>query len=186
MLRESRGGEVSIARREELEEELPETARHTSEMERRADDAERELLQWKKVRFMANKVGDEYSGYVTGVASFGLFVELIEHYVEGLVHISSMADDYYRYVEQQHTLRGENTKRIYRLGDKVLVQVVRVDMERRQVDLGLVEILEAVRRQERPSAVVRSKMRTKSERRRTGRPGRRERAARTSGTRRRR
>ena len=90
------------ARREELDEELPETARHTSEMERRADEAERELLQWKKVRFMADKVGDEFDGYITGVAPFGLFVELIEHYVEGLVHISSMADDYYRFVEQQH------------------------------------------------------------------------------------
>ena len=85
-------------------------------MERRADDAERELLQWKKVRFMANKVGDEYSGYITGVAPFGLFVELVEHYVEGLVHVSSMADDYYRFVEQEHVLRGEHTKKIYRLG----------------------------------------------------------------------
>ena len=120
-------------------------------MERRADDAERELLQWKKVRFMADKVGDEYEGYITGVAPFGLFIELIEHYVEGLVHVSSMADDYYRFVEQQHVLRGENTKKVYRLGDKVRVQVVRVDMERRQVELGLVEILDTVRRDERPA-----------------------------------
>ena len=58
-------------------------ARHTSEMERRADDAERELLQWKKVKFMADKVGDEFEGYITGVAAFGLFIELIEHFVEG-------------------------------------------------------------------------------------------------------
>ena len=144
-------------------------------MERRADEAERELLQWKKVRFMADKVGDEYHGYITGVAPFGLFVELIEHYVEGLVHISSMADDYYRFVEQQHTLRGENTKRVYRLGDKVHVQVVRVDMERRQVDLGLVEILEAVRRETRPRQPIRSKVKPKGERRRAQRPGRRER-----------
>ena len=105
-------------------------------MERRADEAERELLQWKKVRFMADKVGDEYQGFVTGVAPFGLFVELVEHYVEGLVHVSSMADDYYRFVEQQHVLYGENTKKTYRLGGKVLVQVVRVDLERRQIDLG--------------------------------------------------
>ncbi len=119
MLRESRHGAMTEARRDELEEELPEVARHTSEMERRADEAERELLQWKKVRFMADKVGDEYEGYITGVAPFGLFIELIEHYVEGLVHISSMADDYYRFVEQQHILRGENTKKVYRLGDKV-------------------------------------------------------------------
>jgi ribonuclease R len=176
MLRASRQGDIAGARREELDEELPEIARHTSEMERRADEAERELLQWKKVRFMADKVGDEYHGYITGVAPFGLFVELIEHYVEGLVHISSMADDYYRFVEQQHTLRGENTKRVYRLGDKVLVQVVRVDMERRQVDLGLVEILEAVRRDTRPRQAIRSKVKPKGARLRDQRPGRRERA----------
>jgi ribonuclease R len=184
MLRDSRHGEMSDTRREELDEDLPEIARHTSEMERRADEAERELLQWKKVRFMADKVGDEYHGYITGVAPFGLFIELIEHYVEGLVHISSMADDYYRFVEQQHTLRGENTKRVYRLGDKVLVQVVRVDMERRQVDLGLVEILESVRRETRPREPIRSKVKPKGERRRTRRPGRNEREKRKKGTRR--
>ena len=187
MLRQSRHGAVTDEKREELEEELPEVARHTSEMERRADEAERELLQWKKVRFMADKVGDEFHGYVTGVAAFGLFVELVEHFVEGLVHISSMADDYYRFVEQEHMLRGENTKRVYRLGDRVLVQVVRVDMERRQVDLGLVEILEAVRREERPRGPIRTKVRPKRERRRAQRPGRRERSAgRKGGSRRRR
>ena len=180
MLRTSREGAIDDARREELGEELPEMARHTSEMERRADEAERELVQWKKVRFMADKVGDEYTGYITGVAPFGLFVELIEHYVEGLVHVSSMADDYYRYVEQQHSLRGEHTKRVYRLGDKVAVQVVRVDMERRQVDLGLVEILEAVRREAHPKGPIRSQVKTKKERR-AQRPGRRERQTRSTG-----
>jgi ribonuclease R len=72
MLRESRRGPTTDARREELDEELPEVAKHTSERERRADDAERELLQWKKVRFMADKVGDEHEGYITGVAPFGI------------------------------------------------------------------------------------------------------------------
>ena len=185
-LRESRNGPMTDARREQLEEELPDVARHTSEMERRADEAERELLQWKKVRFMADKVGDEYEGYITGVAPFGLFIELIEHFVEGLVHISSMADDYYRFLEQQHVLRGENTKKTYRLGDKVRVQVVRVDMERRQVELGLVEILDTVRQEERRRGVPRSKTRPKKEARREERrapkrkqrPGRRERTAR--------
>jgi ribonuclease R len=184
MLRESRQGSIADARREELEEELPETAKHASEMERRADEAERELLQWKKVRFMANKVGDEYGGYITGVAPFGLFVELIEHYVEGLVHVSSMADDYYRFVDQEHVLRGEHTKKSYRLGDRVDVQVVRVDMERRQVDLGLVDILEQVRRDERGTRQVRSRVKPKGERRRTQRPGKRERHARKSRRRR--
>ena len=124
---------------------------------------------------MADKVGDEFDGYITGVAPFGLFIELIEHYVEGRVHISSMADDYYRFVENQHILVGENTRKMYRLGDKVLVQIVRVDMERRQVDLGLVDILEQVRQDERPRGPVRSKVRPKSEKRRAQRPGRRER-----------
>jgi ribonuclease R len=186
MLRESRGAPMADGRREELQEELPDVARHTSEMERRADDAERELLQWKKVRFMADKVGDEYDGYITGVAPFGLFIELVEHFVEGLVHISSMADDFYRFLEQQHVLRGETTKKTYRLGDKVLVQVVRVDMERRQVELGLVEILDSVRRDERRGAAPRSRTRSKKEvrrepratRTRKQRPGRRERAGR--------
>jgi len=180
-LRESRGGVMADARREELQDDLPEIAKHSSDMERRADDAERELLQWKKVRFMADKVGDEFEGYITGVAPFGLFIELIEHFVEGLVHISSMADDYYRYIEQQHVLRGENTKKGYRLGDKVRVQVIRVDMERRQVELGLVEILDTVRREERRRGGPRSKVKPKKEQRRSGkrkqRPGRRERAA---------
>ena len=180
-LRALRHSDMSEARREELEEDLPEVARQTSEKERRADEAERELLQWKKVRFMTDKVGDQYHGHITGVAPFGLFVELIEHYVEGLVHISSMADDYYRFVEQQHTLRGENTQRIYRLGDRVRVQVVRVDMERRQVDLGLVEILEAVRRAARPRGTVRSTVTPKSDRRRAQRPGRRERTGSKKG-----
>jgi ribonuclease R len=175
VLREARHGAMTAARQEELIEELPEIAKHTSEMERRADEAERELLQWKKVRFMANKVGDEYDGFITGVAPFGLFVELTDHYVEGLVHISSMADDYYRFVEQQHILKGENTRKVYRLGDKVRVQVVRVDMERRQVDLGLTEILDRVRADERARGPQRSKVRTKTERRSTQRPGRRER-----------
>ena len=183
VLRESRHGAMTPARHEELVEELPEIAKHTSEMERRADEAERELLQWKKVRFMADKVGDEYDGFITGVAPFGLFIELSEHYVEGLVHISSMADDYYRFLEQQHILKGENTRKVYRLGDKVRVQVVRVDMERRQVDLGLADILERVRRDERSRGPHRSAVQPKKsstgmragKRRTAQRPGRRER-----------
>ena len=177
-LREIRHGDADQTRTEELEEDLPEIARHTSEMERRADDAERELVQWKKVRFMADKVGDEFDGYITGVAAFGLFIELSEHFVEGLVHISSMADDYYRFLESTHTLRGENTAKVYRLGDRVRVQVVRVDMERRQIDLGLVEVLDALREDERKRGPRRSKARPKAERAVKKRPGKRERATR--------
>ncbi len=147
-LRESRQGRMTEDRRDELVDDLPEIARHTSERERRADEAERELVQWKKVRFMADKVGDEFEGYITGVTAFGLFIELIEHFVEGLVHVSTMADDYYRFVDKAHVLQGEKTGKVYRLGDKVTVQVVKVDMERRQVDLGLSDILDRVRASE--------------------------------------
>ena len=172
-LRAARHGLLTEEAREEWTEELPEVARHTSEMERRADDAERELVQWKKVKFMADKVGDEFEGYVTGVAAFGLFIELIEHFVEGMVHVSTMADDYYRFVEGAHLLRGENTHKVYRLGDKVRVQVIRVNMELRQIDLGLVDILERVRDGERGPR--RSKAQPKFVGRRKQRPGRRER-----------
>ena len=189
LLRALRRGEIDEARREDLDDDLPEVARHTSERERRADEAERELLQWRKVRFMADKVGDEFDGYITGVAAFGLFVELVEHFVEGLVHISSMADDYYRYLESTHTLHGENTQKTYRLGDKVSVQVVRVDLERRQIDLGLTEILDAVRQDEGRRGPRRSSARPKTGTRKArtaGRPGKRERATRKATRRRRR
>jgi len=172
-LRASHHGTLSDDEREEQTEELPEVARHCSEMERRADDAERELLQWKKVKFMADKVGDEFQGYITGVAAFGLFIELVEHFVEGMVHVSTMADDYYRFVENGHLLKGENTGKVYRLGDKVEVQVIRVNMDVRQVDLGLVEILERVR--EGAQGPRRSRATPKTDSRRKQRPGRRER-----------
>src|SRR5213078_1526939 len=173
----SHHGTLSDDEREEQTEELPEVARHCSEMERRADEAERELLQWKKVKFMVDKVGDDFQGYLTGVAAFGLFIELVEHFVEGMVHVSTMADDYYRFVETAHLLRGENTQKVYRLGDKVAVQVIRVNMETRQVDLGLVEILERVREGERGPR--RSRAAPKFEKKRAKqRPGRRERSQR--------
>jgi ribonuclease R len=181
-LRESRRG-MSAERRDELIEDLPEMARHTSERERRANDAERELVQWKKVRFMADKVGDEFEGYITGVTAFGLYIELVEHFVEGMVHVSTMADDYYRFVERAHVLRGENAGRLYRLGDRVSVQVIKVDMERRQIDLGLTEILDRVRASEQNRGPRRSKAEVKAERhlkagKRKQRPGKKERASR--------
>jgi ribonuclease R len=180
-LRASRHASLTPEQIEERSEEMPEVARHTSEMERRADDAERELLQWKKVKFMADKVGDEFEGYVTGVAAFGLFVELVEHFVEGMVHVSTMGDDYYRFVENGHLLRGENTQKVYRLGDKVKVQVIRVNMELRQVDLGLADILDRVR--EGGHGPRRGRATPKQEKRHKQRPGRRERQQRKHGRR---
>jgi ribonuclease R len=124
---------------------LEEMGLHLSEMERRASDAEREVVEWKKVRFMADKLGEVFTGYITGVQSFGLFVELTEIYVQGLVHISSLADDYYVHNERAHTLKGQNNEQVYRLGDRVEVQVVKVDLERRQLDFALTDVLERTR-----------------------------------------
>jgi ribonuclease R len=125
-------------------------------MERRAQEAERELLQWKKVRFMTDKVGEIFAGYITGVTQFGLFVQMTDHFVEGLVHVSTLADDFYRYDEHARVLFGERTQRIFRLGDGVRVQVLRVDMDRRQVELGVAEVLDTVRRDERARGPRRS------------------------------
>jgi ribonuclease R len=148
--------------------DLGEMGRHLSERERRATEAERELTEWKKVRFMADKLGDTFSGYVTGVQAFGLFVELEEVFVQGLVHVSSMTDDYYRFDEKAHTLTGESAGRTYRLGDRVEIQVVRVDLERRQIDFGLVEVAEGVAAggQRRKPRTGRSRPPTRSRRRR--------------------
>jgi len=171
--------------REARADDMPDLARHTSDRERRAIDAERELLQWKQVRFMRDKVGEDFDGFILGVAPFGLFVQLADHFVDGLVHVSTMNDDYYRFVEREHLLFGEQTRKRYRLGDRVQVQVVKVDRERRQIELALTEILEATsgrRRTASQARTVRSGTSSKRERRvvktRAQRPGKHERAQR--------
>jgi ribonuclease R len=110
----------------------------------------------------------------------------IEHFVEGMVHVSTMADDYYRFEERAHLLRGEKGGRIYRLGDRVDVQVIRVDLERRQIDLGLSEILDAVRTSERNRGPRRSRVKPKEPpQKRSKRPGLRERSFKKAARRRR-
>ncbi len=144
LLRATRRGEVTGARRDALEAGLPAVAAHASQRERRAAEAERELVQWKKVRFMADRIGEEFDGYVTGVSAFGLFVELVEPFVEGLVHLSTLADDEYRYLESAHAIHGVRSRRVYRLGDRVRVRVLRVDADRRLIDLGLASQIDAM------------------------------------------
>jgi ribonuclease R len=145
LLRELRRGGMGGPRREALEAELPGVAAHASQRERRAVEAARELVQWKKVRFMRNRIGEEFDGYVTGVSAFGLFVELVDPFVEGLVHISTLADDEYRYLDSAHVLHGVRSRRVYRLGDRVRAVVLNVDMDRRLIDLGLAAQIDAMR-----------------------------------------
>ncbi|MBI3815156.1 MAG: RNB domain-containing ribonuclease, partial [Nitrospinae bacterium] len=116
------------------EEKLPDIARHSSERERTADEAEREIVDLKKVQFMMDKIAEEYEGIISGVTTFGIFVELKEIFVEGLIHVSSMSDDYYTFNERDHSLTGRRTKKRFRIGDRIKVKVENVSMAKRQID----------------------------------------------------
>ncbi|MDT8318239.1 MAG: ribonuclease R, partial [bacterium] len=124
---------------EKLAELLPAMGEETSARERKAMEAERDVVDLKKTQFMLDKVGEEYGGFVTGVTSFGLFVELEGLFVEGLIHISSLGDDYYIYDEKGHSLTGERLKRVFRMGDELRVGVARVDIDKRQIDFTLLD-----------------------------------------------
>jgi len=120
-------------------EALPKIARHTSERERVADEAERDVVKRKKIRFMEDKVGNTYSGLISGVTSFGFFVELTPFFVEGLVHIKTLEKDYYLYDEIHHKLVGQRLKRVFQLGDPVDVLVDQANLELLEIRLSLVE-----------------------------------------------
>ncbi|GAB7386654.1 ribonuclease R [Bacillaceae bacterium] len=118
-------------------EKLPVIARHSSERERIAVDAERETDDLKKAEYMQQHIGEEFEGLISGVTSFGMFVEL-PNTIEGLVHISYLTDDYYHYDERQYALIGERTGKMYRIGDMVKVRVVDVNVAERTIDFELV------------------------------------------------
>ncbi len=111
---------------------------HCSANERRADDATRDVVSWLKCEYMMDKIGDEFTGIISAVTSFGFFVELAEIYVEGLVHISNLGQDYFHFDPTSHRLLGERTNTTYRLGDSVKVKVVRVDLDEKKMDFELV------------------------------------------------
>jgi ribonuclease R len=119
-------------------------AEETSRRERVALEAEREIVQLKKIQYMQDKVGTKWDGFVSGVAPFGLFVELRDVFVEGLVHVTTLGDDFYELVEAQHLLRGRRTRRSFRVGDPVRVSVAGVSLERRQIDFVLDDAAEGV------------------------------------------
>lgn len=122
--------------RNQLAEELPVTAAHTSRRERVAMEAERECVDLKKAQFMLGRLGDVYDGIITGVAQFGFFVELTEFFVEGMVPVALMRDDYYEFQEKEYLLVGVRTGRRFRIGDETRVRVVRVDIERRRIEFA--------------------------------------------------
>lgn len=116
---------------------------HCSQRERRAEEAERDVDERFKCAWMSKHVGSEFEGTVTGVTSFGLFVELTESRVSGLVHISQLSNDYYHFDPIRHLLKGERTGAQFRLGDHVRVQVLRASLEDRKIDFRLVDRREA-------------------------------------------
>ncbi|MEZ4484984.1 MAG: RNB domain-containing ribonuclease, partial [Syntrophotaleaceae bacterium] len=117
---------------------LPPIAEHCSVNERRAMEAERDIVDLKKCQFMVDKVGEEFRGTVAGVQPFGIFVELQEVFVEGLVPIASLGDDYYQYEEHLHRLIGQRRRNIYQVGMEISVRLRHVDLDRRQIDFELV------------------------------------------------
>lgn len=112
---------------------------HCSANERRADEASRDVEAWLKCYFIRDKLGEEFTGTISGVTSFGIFVQLDTLFIEGLVHVTDLGADYFQFDDARHELRGERTGRRYQLTDRVTVQVSRVDLEARKIDLRLVE-----------------------------------------------
>jgi ribonuclease R len=116
------------------EQDWEDLGRHCSETERRADDASRDVENWLKCYYMRDHVGGTFSGSITGVTPFGVFVTLDDYYVDGLVHISELGRDYYQFDAARHQLFGERTGKRFRLADRMTVKLVRVDLETRKID----------------------------------------------------
>ena len=124
--------------------------------ERRADDATRDVVSWLKCEYLQDRVGEEFSGVVGGVTGFGLFVELKDLYVEGLVHITALPEDYYHFEPAQHRLVGERSGRTFRLGDELSVKVVSVNLEERKIDFEPTSLRSAKKRKVKVSEKAKS------------------------------
>lgn len=136
IIKESLRGRLNEKRIDHYEHILPEVAKHSSEMERHADEAERETVKLKKVQYMEQHIGEAFEGVISGVTEWGFFVEL-ENTVEGLVRVTELTDDFYQYYEDTYELVGEATNRRYKLGQKVQVRVEHCDRIMRTIDFAL-------------------------------------------------
>jgi ribonuclease R len=126
-------------RREELQKVLPDIAFHSSRMERVADKAETEVVDAMRVWFMRDKVGETFDGKVVGITPYGVKVRLKDFYIEGFLHVSYLTDDFYQYNERRMSIVGRHTKRSFSIGQDVKVRIERVDMEEREIVLGMIE-----------------------------------------------
>ena len=138
IIKDNLRGRLTIDKQRILEDKLPEIAEHTSMTERRAEEAEREVEDMKKAQYMSDKIGEKYEGIISSLTSFGIFVQL-ENTIEGLIHFSNMLDDYYNFDEENYYIIGERTKKTYRLGDSVKIEVVGADPLKRKIDFALID-----------------------------------------------
>ncbi|WP_203364536.1 ribonuclease R [Bacillus sp. REN10] len=147
-------GEIDPATQAKWDAKLPAIAEHTSSMERRAVDAERDTDEMKKAEFMLDKIGEEFDGIISSVTNFGMFVEL-PNTIEGLVHVSYMTDDYYRYDERHYAMIGERTGNVFRIGDEITVRVTNVNKEEQSIDFEIVGMKNVKKRsfKEQPKVV---------------------------------
>jgi ribonuclease R len=120
-------------------EELHSIAEESSQSERRADEAERALMEWKKVKFMEDRVGEEFDGLIISVTKFGFFVELTDLFIEGLVPLASLAGDQFTFRENTREIIGQRSRKAYHLGDRVRVLVDRIDPVERKIQFAVVE-----------------------------------------------
>ncbi|WP_421381291.1 ribonuclease R [Bacillus salacetis] len=154
-------GKLDESTRAKWAAQMDEIAEHTSSRERRAVDAERETDELKKAEYMLDKVGEEYEGIISSVTNFGMFVEL-SNTIEGLVHVSYMTDDYYRFDERSMAMIGEKTANVFRIGDEITIRVVNVNKDERAIDFEIVGMKSNQRpREERPT-VVRTKQKDRN------------------------
>jgi len=122
---------------EEFQIELAKLADHTSVTERRADDASRDVVRWLKCQYIQQHIGEEYQGVISGVTRFGFFVELKNLYIDGLIHVTSLTNDYYYFDAARHALVGEKSGVSYQLGDELTVKVAKVNVDERKIDFEL-------------------------------------------------
>ena len=111
---------------------------HSSKMERLAAEAERASVKYKQVEFMSDKTGQVFEGVISGVTEWGIYVEIIENQCEGMIHIRELADDFYEYDEENYCIKGRSTGKVYTLGDRVNIVVVKADLQKKQLDYRLV------------------------------------------------
>jgi ribonuclease R len=121
------------------EDELHDIAEESSQSERRADEAERELMEWKKMKFMEQHIGDEFEGLIVSVTKFGMFIELNDMFIEGLVPLGSLSDDHYLYHENTRQIIGQRTRKTYSMGDPIRVVVDRIDRMQKRIQFAVVE-----------------------------------------------